>query len=150
MSNTVIPSLNSNLDDTLAIWFYRNFVDVKPNVIQGHLSFNDIIKANNLAIEIKPEQQPCTQSLFTYDTNTITIFKQSKVRSKALITHIRNAFCHNNIEINNGNIRFFDRLTHFKNGDKITDSKFAFSHITCIGEISIAELQQLMQLFYNS
>ena len=77
----------------------------------------------------------------------ILIFdSDNKRKNKKFFQHLRNAFCHKYIEIVNGRCKLLDWNAFGDNKPK----SYANKHITMIGEVDFASLQQLIYAFYSN
>ncbi len=122
------------------VLFYRDVLCVNHNELVAGSKISKLSKPLNITIEFSPSDKNLP-STYKFGTINITTPNDStKPNTSALIRHLRNAFCHQNIFVDGENCYLRDSL---KTNDNLKGK--AKSQTTMVGHVNYNDLKALIK-----
>lgn len=129
------------------IFFYDYVLSKEDRDIQNRIRLDKLIKKMKLSFEIKISEEKLKKP-YPEKPNLLWIINSDEKFefNKTVIRHLRNAFCHKYISIENDRCKLLDWNQYNKDGKKL---EFRSKNITMIGDISYSDLQNLLMEFFS-
>lgn len=123
-----------------AKFLYINVCSILNEEIKGRINICDFGKKFNISVSFAEEGTYKTSDI---ELGKIIIYEKPSEQNKSFINHLRNAFCHLYIEIND-NICLLQDWNRFKDGKK---ENYAYKKVTMIGKVYYSDLKNLLKEF---